>query len=253
MNAILTTTGTRPVLRMERRLPHPVEKVWRALTEFDQLQHWFPGAFTGDLVPGGRLHFAPSGPGEDASEGEVVEVDPPRLLAFTWLNELLRWELTPDGDGTLLVLLHEVDSAVDCASFAGGWTICLASLEVALGGAPEKWRMENWPALHEAFVEQFGLKDGTATADGDGVALRFARPLTVPPAEVKALLDAAEEPTVPGATAATIRLEDGPGGNARLVVEQRLPADADVPAALASWKTYVEGVAARLPGGTATP
>lgn len=250
MNATLTTTGDRPVLRMERRFAHPIEKVWRALTETEQLAHWFPGAYSGDLVPGGRLHFAPSGPGEDPSEGEVLEIDPPRLLAFRWLTDVLRWELSPDGAGTLLVLFHEVDSAVDCASFAGGWTMCLDSLDRALGGAPEKWRMENWPALHEAYVEQFGLKDGTATPEGDGVALRFARPLTVPVADVKALLESAVEPVVPGAAAATVRLEDGAGPNARLVVEQRVPADADVPAALAAWRSYVEGIAAQLPGAT---
>ncbi len=36
------TIENRPALRFERRLSHPVEVVWRAITESDELERWFP-------------------------------------------------------------------------------------------------------------------------------------------------------------------------------------------------------------------
>ncbi|MEA2587510.1 MAG: hypothetical protein QOH66_437, partial [Actinomycetota bacterium] len=40
-------------LRFERHLAHPVEKVWRALTEPEQLRSWFPHRIVGDLLTPG--------------------------------------------------------------------------------------------------------------------------------------------------------------------------------------------------------
>jgi uncharacterized protein YndB with AHSA1/START domain len=37
----LTTIDGRPALRLERRLPHAVERVWRAVTEPAELAQWF--------------------------------------------------------------------------------------------------------------------------------------------------------------------------------------------------------------------
>lgn len=246
MKPTLTITGPRPVLRMERRLAHPVEKVWRALTDPEQSKHWFPGPFNGDLVVGGALTFAPSGPGEDPSTGVVTEVDPPRLLAFEWVDEMLRWELSPDGDGCLLVLEHFVNFYPDVASFASGWLMCFDALDHVLDGSPQAWAMDGWQAKHEEMVALFGLTDGTVTADADGTLVWFARPLTAPVAEVKPVLDAVAAPG-PGADPAAFRLEDGAGPNARAVVEQRLPAGVDAGPVRAAWKSYLQAIADRLP------
>lgn len=249
MNPTLTIAGPRPVLRMERRLAHPVEKVWRALTDPEQSKHWFPGAFSGDLVVGGKLAFAPSGPGEDPSEGVVTEVEPPRLLAFEWVDQLLRWELFADGAGCLLVLEHFVDFHPDAASFASGWEMCFDSLAHTLDGAPQPWGTDGWAPRHEELVELFGLRDGTVISGDDGVLVWFARPLTAPVAEVKPVLDAVGAPAA-GADPAAFRIEDGAGPNARVVVEQRLPAGTDAAPVRAAWKAYLQAIADRLPGGS---
>ena len=44
MTESLQARDGRSVLRMERWLKHPPEKVWRAMTEPDRLADWFPGA-----------------------------------------------------------------------------------------------------------------------------------------------------------------------------------------------------------------
>lgn len=43
----LILQGERPVVRYTRHLPHPPEKVWRALTEPEHLEHWFPTTMEG--------------------------------------------------------------------------------------------------------------------------------------------------------------------------------------------------------------
>ena len=47
----------RQALRFERRLTHPVDVVWRAITEPGELAHWFPSAVTIDLRVGGAMRF----------------------------------------------------------------------------------------------------------------------------------------------------------------------------------------------------
>ena len=44
----------RVALRFRRRLPHPPEKVWRALTESEHLQHWMPCDLVGERRAGRR-------------------------------------------------------------------------------------------------------------------------------------------------------------------------------------------------------
>ncbi len=50
-NAAIATPGD---VRFSRRLPHPPEKVWRALTEAEHLAAWFPTTVEGELRPARR-------------------------------------------------------------------------------------------------------------------------------------------------------------------------------------------------------
>jgi uncharacterized protein YndB with AHSA1/START domain len=82
-------------------------KVWRALTEPEWLARWWA---TGDIKPvvGHRftLDMGPWGP----QECEVLEVDPERLLRYTFAEEslgsTLTFRLEPEGDGTRLFFEH---------------------------------------------------------------------------------------------------------------------------------------------------
>src|SRR5262249_18479460 len=110
------------VLRFERRLRHPREKVWEALTRPDRMQEWFgEGDVDLDLVDGGKFVVRTTGPpqlveaiireaGEEAlvQHNTVLRVEPPSLFEHTFgdPDSVVRWELTPDSDGTLLRLTH---------------------------------------------------------------------------------------------------------------------------------------------------
>jgi len=103
---------------LERTYPHPPERVWRALTDRHALSTWLMET---DFEPvlGHKFTFRDKPrPGWDGiTHGEVIELDPPRRLAYTWrgrpgpdkpfnIDTVVRWTLAPEGSGTRLVLEH---------------------------------------------------------------------------------------------------------------------------------------------------
>ena len=103
---------SRAVVR-EAVYPHPPERVWRALTEPEAIARWL---MENDFQPrvGHKFRFRTEPrPGFDGIvHCEVVEVDEPRRLAYTWAGGWLRkptvvtWTLEPDGAGTRVRLEH---------------------------------------------------------------------------------------------------------------------------------------------------
>ncbi|MGI8921519.1 MAG: SRPBCC domain-containing protein [Solirubrobacteraceae bacterium] len=82
MDGQLTQIGDRWQLRFTRALAHPPEKVWRALTEPEDLAAWFPTTIEGQRVAGAALRFA--FPFEmPPIEGEMLRYDPPSVLEFS--------------------------------------------------------------------------------------------------------------------------------------------------------------------------
>ena len=149
------TIDDRPALRFERRLRHPVEAVWRAVTEPEELAHWFPASVAvGDLRVGARMRFTFPGDAFPPTEGEVTECDPPRAFAFDWGEEQLRFEIEPDGDGAVLRFTHLLTERDAAARDASGWHHCLDKLEERLaGGAPEAPGTEMTPELRDLYAE----------------------------------------------------------------------------------------------------
>lgn len=145
-------------LRFERRLAHPIEKVWRAVTEPEHRDRWFPQRIEGDLVAGGDLRFVddPNIPGEGLA-GRCTVLDPPHILALEWGEDLLRIELSADGDGTKLVFLDTLDERHHAARTGSGWHLCLDALMAHLDGmtVPE---MDDarWNELHDQYLDAVG-------------------------------------------------------------------------------------------------
>ena len=168
MHGIYETVDGRPSLTFERRLAHPVERVWRAVTDPAELGHWFPSAVRGEVASGGTLTFEFPG-GDMILEGEVVELDPPRRFAFTFGDDVLRIELDPAGDGCLLRFTCLFDDPARASRDAAGWHICLDTLERHLGGtptqAPGSEETPDWRALYEEYQRR-GLPAG-APLPGD--------------------------------------------------------------------------------------
>ena len=192
--ATLRTIDGRPVLRFERRLRHSPTKVWRAVSEPAELAHWFPTTVEAELRPGAPMRFTfPEEAVVDGSwDGEVLEVDPPKVFMFRWNQDVLRLEVIPDGDGCRLVFTHTLGGGelgrLGAARSAAGWDQCLDQLATVLdGGTSEPW--EDWLTPMRRYHDEFGLGFGEVRPAADGWELRFARDLVwKPPADVWALL-----------------------------------------------------------------
>jgi uncharacterized protein YndB with AHSA1/START domain len=163
------------VLRFERHLKHPVEKVWAALADPERRAEWLaPGAI--EPQAGGRpeLNFE-DGPTPEHGTGlggTVRIADPPRLLEFSWTTESgreepVRWELFPEADGTRLVLTHTVrrpiplgfglnvqNSATESrlAGYQAGWHAHLDRLPLMLAGRPAAYSLAAWAELYLRYL-----------------------------------------------------------------------------------------------------
>ncbi|WP_158893824.1 SRPBCC family protein [Amycolatopsis anabasis] len=192
--ATLDTIAGKPVLRFERRLQHPPSKVWRAVTDPAELKHWFPAAVETELKPGAKMRFVfpDEAPIDATSEGEVLEFDPPKVFAFRWMEDVLRFELVPDGGGCLLVFTQSVGGGWIGGLAAGrnaiGWDVCLAGLEAFLADRSFEQPAE-WLAPMERYIAKFGLDKGEVRSTPEGYEIFFARDLVWKPVtEVWSLL-----------------------------------------------------------------
>jgi uncharacterized protein YndB with AHSA1/START domain len=126
-----------PVLRLQRRYPHSVQRVWRALTDPGELGRWFPS-------------------GEPLA---ITHAEPPRLLAATWYGDPVRFELRADGDGCVLTFTHAFADRDTSARTAAGWDRAFARIDALLAGAEmsEAASLDAWPAVHERYAQAFGV------------------------------------------------------------------------------------------------
>ena len=106
----MTTTTPRTIL-VDYDFPCPPEKVWRVLTESDLIGRWLmPNDFVAKV--GHRFTFhtdpMPNYNFDGIVHCEVLEVDPPKRLRYSWrggnLDTIVTWTLVAANGGTLLKL-----------------------------------------------------------------------------------------------------------------------------------------------------
>lgn len=121
--ATLAISHDQDAIQAEVHIAAPPERVFQALTDPRQLLEWWgqPGMYrcthwSTDVRPGGQ--WSSKGVSDRDGKpfdvgGEYLEVDPPRVLAYTWiaswtgdLKTVVRWELEPASGGTLVRLRH---------------------------------------------------------------------------------------------------------------------------------------------------
>jgi uncharacterized protein YndB with AHSA1/START domain len=167
--AALEQRGERWALVFERVLPWPPQRVWRALTERQELEHWHPTPFSLEGgEPGAAIAFQPPQRAPDMGPGRVLEYDPPHLLAHTWFEDELRWELGAHEQGCRLTLTHLFADRFKAARDGAGWHLCLQALEQSLAGTPHAQHgaeriPEGWSELNDEYQRLFGISPEMAT------------------------------------------------------------------------------------------
>ena len=141
----MISTPSQDAIISEIQISAPAEHVFKALSDAGELQRWFrspecPVKFWKmDARVGGHYSYATqkgsimvNGVSEFECEGEILECDPPRLLAYTWIanwhddrksRTVVRWELTPTESGTHVKVTHSGLSNLPVArkDYTGGW------------------------------------------------------------------------------------------------------------------------------------
>jgi uncharacterized protein YndB with AHSA1/START domain len=167
----LRTIDGRDVLTYERRLEHSVERVWRAITQPEEIVRWLAEA---ELEPaaGGTVFLRwLNTPEQTVARGTVTVFEPPRVLELdTDVHGILRWELEEDGDGCRLVFTAALPvEAEPNLKLLAGWHIHLDHLAEALEGRPQDWsrwmedQLPQWRVYHDRYAARFSvqpLRDG---------------------------------------------------------------------------------------------
>ena len=146
----------------EIEIAAPRERVFRALVDPEQLPEWWGAEPSVELKcydfearVGGRWRYEGSariaqpvnGVTEFKAHGEVVEMDPPRLLVYTWFANwhehpaqptTVRWELEPTKAGTRVRVTHSglANEPTARKDYRGGWVGVLNLLKTYVASAP---------------------------------------------------------------------------------------------------------------------
>ena len=140
-----TTPASRSIV-VERTMPHPPEKIWRALTQSSLIAEWL---MENDFEPrlGARFQFRakPVGNWNGLVDCEITTFDPPRRLVYTWkggvvqnlgqgaaLDSVVEWTLTPVQGGTRVRMEHSGFGPQNTSAhetMSAGWPRVLERLE----------------------------------------------------------------------------------------------------------------------------
>lgn len=165
-----TTTSDGWRLRFARDLNHPVEKVWAALTETDQMKDWLSKDAHFDFKVGGRVSM-----NDHEIESTITAFEAPKLIEYGWdgphwQGGTVRWELAPTSNGTRLTLTHDLPAMSEQeaeefkerfeglpegweprSSTLAGWHSILDRLEAAVDGNPIADDIDKWRELNERY------------------------------------------------------------------------------------------------------
>ena len=133
---------------VEREMPHPPEKIWRALTQGALIEAWL---MQNDFQPvvGHRFNFraAPMPHWNGVVDCQVLAVEPHKRLSYSWnasgdeaaggLKTVVTWTLTPTTGGTHVRMEQSGFRPEEEANYRGanyGWQRYVGGLERVAAG-----------------------------------------------------------------------------------------------------------------------
>jgi uncharacterized protein YndB with AHSA1/START domain len=149
----VTIEGDYGILKFERRLSHPRDIVWKAITDPKEIFRWLPdykGTFDG--YNGGVIDLVNTVSGSHVT-GDILVWDLNSVFEYEWRiapnqmfprgepESVIRWELKQDGGSdTLVIVTHSRLTKSTALGLAPGWHAYLDRLEAILNNqVPPAW------------------------------------------------------------------------------------------------------------------
>ncbi len=156
--ATATVTPNNDAVVSEIHIAAPPDRIFQALIDPKQVMSWWTSpdcriqSFAMEPRRGGRWTYDTeqsklnvNGVSKFHCEGEVLEYDPPRSLAYTWIANwhddksrptVVRWELTPDSNGTKVKVTHSGLAQEHTArkDYSSGWPGVLEEIKKFVEG-----------------------------------------------------------------------------------------------------------------------
>lgn len=155
--------GDKWTLVLTRELRHPPAKVWRAITEPEQLRQWAPYDADRNLGTVGAATLSWVGAPKPV-ETRVTRVEEPHLLEYNAGGMDMRWQLEPLGGGTRLTLWTMIDRRF-VSMGAAGWHVSFDVLDHLLAEDPigriaggDAMQFSGWQRLNAEYAKQFGVE-----------------------------------------------------------------------------------------------
>lgn len=136
----MSDAETRNVV-VERHLPWPPQKIWRALTQPHLIAEWLmQNDFKAETGHSFNLTTTPYGDWNGVIDCKVLAIEPERSLTYSWdsgsgalrVTSVVTWTLTPAEGGTVLRMEQSGFRADQVQNFQGakyGWQNFFAKLE----------------------------------------------------------------------------------------------------------------------------
>lgn len=152
MLAILEKFDNGYIARFERHFKFSNDEVWSWLTQNDKLNKWFPELSIDELRVGGIIRF-------DFGDGnfekmEIIDFTEKSILEFTWGDDYVRFELSPESNGCKLVLTEKIKTITPhTPKDLAGWHVCLDVIHTLVNGKTVNSETKDWRKWYRKYAQ----------------------------------------------------------------------------------------------------
>jgi uncharacterized protein YndB with AHSA1/START domain len=172
-NGTVDIDGNQATMTFRRRLPHSIEVVWAAITDPLERKAWF-GETTIEPRAGGVIEMMPEAPPAPPEakrmSGRILVWDPPgepagrprsAVLEHEWRQRIVedsvvRYQLTEDGSGTILIFSHRGLTIGNAQGFMPGEHAFIDRLEAYLNDEEIPDWDQRYASVAPAYADAFG-------------------------------------------------------------------------------------------------
>lgn len=144
-------------ITFKRQSKHSPQRLWKALTDSEEVSKWMAYPARIDLRPGGEYNVDFSRDNSGELDGVIVRVEPERVLAYVWGYSVIEWIIEPEGSGCRYTFADHGNPTIEGADeISAGWHAWVDSLEAHLDGKPltAAQGQEDWQRVTPTYKER---------------------------------------------------------------------------------------------------